>query len=86
MITRIEMDYMNSMIALSRAYRENSKLIYLKGGYKDDNRVIEVYVPKNQISKIEKTEWEGKTYYIVDTQFMSVMIDEEQGKKLIETW
>lgn len=85
-ITRIEMEYMNAMIALSRAYRKNSKLIHLKGRYKDDDKIQEIYVIKNLITEIKKTEFESKIYYIVSTQFLSIMVDEKQGEELIKNW
>lgn len=80
-ISRIVMDYMNSMIALSKAYRDNNRFIHLVFSNK-----TEVFVRKGDITEISKIMQDDKPIYSVKTEFNYYKIDEKQYKELVNNW
>lgn len=89
-ITRIEMDYMNAMIALSRAYRDSQKLVKINPLRVEDNNKSndEVFIPKNKIISIISYHHKDEDFdfYYVKTDSATFRIDKEQGDKLIKEW
>ena len=90
-ISQIEMSFMNSMIAFSRAYQNNSKLIEIRPfqEVETSKKYPEptVFIPKSKIISIEKfVDNRGDFYYILRTEYEIFCLDEKQGDKLIKEW
>lgn len=81
-ISKIEMDFMNSMINLSRAYQNNSKLVAIKP-ITEKNNGVWVFIPKSKIISIVETDFD---YYILRTEYDVFHISKQQADKLIKEW
>lgn len=81
-ISQIEMSFMNSMIAFSRAYQNNSKLIEIRPLTEINQPGTSVFIPKSKIVSIIKT----KSYCMLKTEYDMFQIDEKQCEKIIDEW
>lgn len=78
-ISKIEMNYMNSIISLSKIYRNNSKLVQI---YNVLSKTT-IFVPKNKILSISS---DGVNNYYIKTKSGIIQVDKEQFDKLIKEW
>lgn len=81
-ISQIEMSYMNSIIAFTRAYQNNSKLIEIRPLTEINQSGTSVFIPKSKVVSIIKT----NSYCILKTEYDVFQIDEKQADKLIKEW
>lgn len=73
-ITRIEQDYMNAMIALSRAYQRNSKFVNIN----KQNCFVRI----GDIKSIIPVTVNGEKIYNVKTDFNCFSLTEEEFEEL----